>query len=91
MLSLGYFSIVALNATAVPVLFSILIPGLLQKGFLWTIAGYDVYLGEILVSVILICIFSFVNIKGVKSAGNMQLVMLWAITMCRCFLALSLL
>lgn len=75
MLSLGYFSIVALNATAVPVLFSILTPGLLQKGFLWTVAGYDVYLGEILVSLILIWIFSFVNIKGVKSAGNMQLVM----------------
>ncbi len=58
-----------------PVLFSILTPGLLQKGFLWTVAGYDVYLGEILVSLILIWIFSFVNIKGVKSAGNIQLVM----------------
>jgi len=75
MLSLGYFSIVALNATAVPVLFSILTPGLLQHGFLWTVAGYDVYIGEILVSVALIWIFAYVNIKGVKSAGNMQLIL----------------
>ena len=43
MLSVGYFGIVALNATAVPVLFSILTPGLLQKGLLWTIAGWPVY------------------------------------------------
>lgn len=75
MLSLGYFSIVALNATAVPVLFSILTPGLLQKGYLWTIAGYDVFVGEILVTLVLIWVFAYVNIKGVKSAGNMQLLL----------------
>ena len=51
MLSLGYFAIVALNATAIPVLFSILTPGLLQVGYLWTIAGWPVYAGEIAVSV----------------------------------------
>lgn len=73
MLALGYFSIVALNATAVPVLFSVLTPGLLQKGLLWTIAGYDIYAVEIAVSLVLIWVFAFVNIKGVKSAGNMQL------------------
>lgn len=73
MLSLGYFSIVALNATAVPVLFSVLTPGLMQKGYLYTLAGYDIYMAEIAVSLILIWVFAFVNIKGVKSAGNMQL------------------
>lgn len=75
MLSLGYFAIVALNATATPALFSILTPGLLQVGYLWTIAGWPIYIGEIAVSVAMIWIFGFINYRGVKSAGNVQLVM----------------
>ena len=73
MLSIGYFGIVALNATAVPVLFSILTPGLLQVGHLWTIAGWPVYAGEIAVSLALIWGLGFVNYRGVKSTGNLQL------------------
>ena len=45
MLSLGYLSIVALNATALPVLASYLFPGVFNRGYLYTIAGYDVYMG----------------------------------------------
>ncbi len=75
MLSLGYFAIVALNATAIPVLFSILTPGLLQVGHLWTIAGWPVYMGEVAVSIAMIWIFGFINYRGVKSAGNVQLIM----------------
>ncbi len=75
MLSLGYFAIVALNATAVPVLFSIVTPGLLQFGHLWTIAGWPVYLGEVMVSVAMVWIFGIINYRGVKSAGNVQLFM----------------
>ena len=75
MLSVGYFGIVALNATAVPVLFSILTPGLLQKGLLWTIAGWPVYAGEIAVSLALLWVLGFVNYRGVKSTGNLQLIL----------------
>ncbi len=75
MLSVGYFGIVALNATAVPVLFSIMTPGLLQVGYLWTVAGYPVYLGEVAVSLALIWIMGFINYRGVKSTGNLQLLL----------------
>lgn len=75
MLSVGYFGIVALNATAVPVLFSIITPGLLQVGYLWTIAGWDVYAGEVAVSLALIWIIGFINYRGVKSTGNLQLIL----------------
>lgn len=47
MLSLGYLSIVALNATALPVLASYIFPGVFNRGYLYTIAGYDVYMGEV--------------------------------------------
>lgn len=75
MLSVGYFGIVALNATAVPVLFSILTPGLLKVGYLWTVAGWPVYAGEVAVSLGLLWILGFVNYRGVKSTGNLQLIL----------------
>lgn len=73
MLSIGYLGIVALNATAVPVLFSVVAPGLLQVGYLYTVAGWPIYVGEIAVSLALLWVLGFVNIRGVKSAGNFQL------------------
>ncbi len=75
MLLIGYVGIVVLNATAVPVLFSVVAPGLLQFGHLWTIAGWPVYLGEALVSIVIAWIFGFIAIRGAKSAGNTQLFM----------------
>ena len=75
MLSVGYFGIVALNATAVSVLFSIITPGLLQVGYLWTIAGWPVYVGEVAVSLVLIWGIGFINYRGVKSTGNLQLIL----------------
>ena len=75
MLLIGYVGIVVLNATAVPVLFSVVAPGLLQFGHLWTIAGWPVYLGEALVSIVIAWIFGFIAIRGAKSAGNTQLLM----------------
>ncbi len=75
MLSLGYVSIVALNATALPLLMSLLLPGALEHGFLYTVAGYDVYLGEALFSCFFIVGFGIMNYRGVKSVGNLQLIM----------------
>ena len=75
MLLIGYVGIVVLNATAVPVLFSVVAPGLLQFGHLWTIAGWPVYLGEALVSIVIAWIFGIIAIRGAKSAGNTQLFM----------------
>ena len=75
MLLIGYVGIVVLNATAVPVLFSVVAPGLLQVGHLWTIAGWPVYAGEAAVSIVIAWVFGFIAIRGAKSAGNTQLLM----------------
>lgn len=75
MLSLGYLSIVALNATALPVLASFIFPGVFNKGYLYTIAGYDVYMGEVAISLFFIILFGVMNYLGAKSVGNMQLAM----------------
>lgn len=75
MLSLGYLSIVALNATALPVLASYIFPGVFTRGYLYTIAGYDVYAGEVVLAVFFIVLFGVMNYRGAKSVGNLQLVM----------------
>ena len=75
MLLIGYVGIVVLNATAVPVLFSVVAPGLLQVGHLWTVAGWPVYMGEVAVSIVIALIFGFIAIRGAEAAGNTQLIM----------------
>ena len=75
MLSLGYLSIVALNATARPVLASDIFPGVFNKGYLYTIAVYDVYMGEVAIALFFIILFGIMNYMGAKSVGKLQLAM----------------
>lgn len=75
MLSLGYLSIVALNATALPVLASYVFPGVFSQGYLYTIAGYDVYAGEVALSCFFIILFGIMNYRGTKSVGKLQFAM----------------
>lgn len=75
MLSLGYLSIVALNATALPVLASYIFPGVFNKGYLYTIAGYDVYMDEVAIALFFIILFGIMNYMGAKSVGKLQLAM----------------
>ena len=46
-LALGYTCIIALNATAIALLTWFLLPGLFEWGYMYTIAGWDVYAGEL--------------------------------------------
>ena len=51
-MTLGYVSIVALNASALGVLARQIIPEVAEFGYLYTVAGWDVHLGEILVAIV---------------------------------------
>lgn len=75
MLSLGYVSIIALNATALGMLVKFVAPSLLRWGYLYQIAGWDVWLGEILLSSFFILLFAVFNLRGGKIAARMQVVM----------------
>lgn len=74
-LGLSYLSIVPLNATALGLIGRYMFPGLLQKGYLYTIARWDVYLGEVLLASIALIIFAITSIKGIKVSGRIQTVM----------------
>lgn len=45
-LTLGYLSIVALNASALALLGKFVLPGIAQQGLMYNIAGWEVYFGE---------------------------------------------
>ena len=74
-LTLGYLSIVPLNATALGVLAKFLAPGLFSRGHLYTVAGFDVFVGEVILAATAIIIIGVLHYRGVHGVGNLQLVL----------------
>ena len=72
MIVLGYWSLIPLNSTAIGMITRYIFPGVFQFGHMYTIAGWDVYLGEVLLSSAFIIVLGYMNVKGVKSAGWFQ-------------------
>lgn len=73
-LTLGYLSIVALNASALALLGRFLVPGLTETGLLYSVAGWDVYLGEVIIASLSLIIFAIVNVRGASFSGQTQFV-----------------
>lgn len=71
-LALGYISVVALNASALALLFRRLAPGLVEWVPLWQIAGWDVYLGEVFVASLGMLLFAGLNVRGTSMSGRLQ-------------------
>lgn len=74
-LGLSYLSIVPLNATALGLIGRFIFPGFLQQGYLYTIAGWDVYLGEVILASLALILFAWISIRGVNISGNIQTIM----------------
>lgn len=73
-LTLGYMSIVALNASALALLGKFVLPSIVEQGFMYNIAGWEVYLGEVVIACIALVIFAFLNIRGASLSGFSQFV-----------------
>src|SRR5690606_36967301 len=61
-LTLGYMSIVALNASALALLAKFLIPDIATIWPMYQVAGWDVYLGEVLIASLALVLFAWINI-----------------------------
>lgn len=72
---LSFLSIVPLNATALALVGRNLLGGIFQFGFHYTIAGYEVYLGELILAVTALVLIAWMSIRGVKTAGIFQTVL----------------
>lgn len=71
-LGLSYIAIVPLNATGLPFIARSLFGDWFQFGYLYDVAGYNVYLGEILLAVGALILFAILGIRGVKFTGVFQ-------------------
>ncbi|MBQ9522163.1 MAG: amino acid permease [Oscillospiraceae bacterium] len=74
-LVLVYIAIMWANATALPLVFRNLFGGMFQVGFHYQIAGFDVYFGEVMLSLAALEVFGFACIRGCKFAARIQTIM----------------
>lgn len=73
-LTLGYTSIVALNASALGVLARRVVPQVAEIGYLYQVAGWDVYLGEVFIAMAALAVFAVLNIRGANVSGRSQFI-----------------
>ncbi|HAT4330548.1 TPA: amino acid permease [Clostridium perfringens] len=71
-LTLAYFTMIPLNATAFSLVIKKIFGGILEFGYLYNVAGYNIYLGEILTSSIIIIAFASLNLNGIKKTSKVQ-------------------
>ncbi|MGV0431558.1 APC family permease [Corynebacterium sp. 20_84] len=73
-LALGYTSIVALNASAVTLMFRNVAPDFSMRGRLYSVAGWDIYLSEVLIASFFLVGFAFLSGSRKQWSGRFQLV-----------------
>ena len=78
-LGLSYLAIVPLNGTALALIGRNLMNNVFQIGFHYNVAGYDIYLGEIILAVAALVLFAFLSIRGVRFTGVFQTVLVFAL------------
>lgn len=71
---LGYVGVVAFEACAFPTVIQYIAPGFL-KGYMYTIAGFDIYASWVAVGVIAAIIITCINFFGAKSAAILQTIL----------------
>lgn len=75
LLTLGYLCIVPLNASALPILGKFLAPSLFARGYLYSVAGFDVYVGELILASAAIVGIGYFQQRGVSATGRLQFLM----------------
>lgn len=76
-LLLAYFTMIPLNSTAFPLVIEKIFGSVLKFGYIYNIAGMDVYLGEVLVSNFIVIMFAYINIKGINKSSKIQNVIIF--------------
>lgn len=88
-LGLSYLAVVPLNATALALIGRNLFPNLTQWGYLYSVEGYSIYAGEILLAILALVIFAVLSIRGISVAGKLQTVLALSLVACVFLLAIA--
>lgn len=73
-LILSYIGVVCFEACSFPTVIQYIFPGFLQ-GYLYTVAGFDVYATWLILAVIVAILITYVNIRGIKAAAILQTIL----------------
>ncbi len=71
-LSLAYLTMVPFNGTAFALVIKKIFGSVLEFAYLYKIGGYEVFLGEVIVSSLVVLLFAYINIKGIKETSKTQ-------------------
>ena len=74
-LALAYLANVPMNCTALGLMTRKLFFGVFQFGRLYQVAGYDIWAGEILLSLLTLSVITFLSVMGVRKSGVFQTIM----------------
>lgn len=69
---LAYVSVATFEAVALPTVVEYILPGY-SRGYLWTVAGWDVELTWVLVGVGASVVMTWINVVGIKLAARLQM------------------
>lgn len=71
---LSFIGVVCFEACSLPTVIQYIFPGFL-KGYLYTVADFDIYLSWLLLASAVAVIITYMNIKGLKAAMKLQTVL----------------
>ena len=71
---LGYVGVTCFEACAFPTIITYLFPGFL-KGYLYTVAGFDIYASWLIVAIVVAFLIMIINIMGAKTAAILQTIL----------------
>ncbi|MGA8942519.1 MAG: APC family permease [Thermoactinomyces sp.] len=74
-LLLCYLSLVPLNATAFVLVIKKLYGSRVEWLYLYDVAGYQVFLSDIILASLIIILFAYINIRGIRASSNAQNIM----------------
>ena len=77
-LILSYIGVVCYEACSFPTILQYIFPKL-YKGYMYTIAGFDVYASWVAIGAIMAAVIVFINIRGTKQSAVMQTIFTLAI------------
>ena len=73
-LILSYVGVVCFEACSLPTIVQYIFPGFV-KGYMYTIAGFDVYFTWVLLASIVTIVITVINIRGIKAAAVFQTIL----------------
>ena len=80
-LSLTYISMFWANATSLPLFARYFMRGVFSVGYLYTIFGFEVYLGEALITLAAICLATWLCIRSKQAAARVMVVLVLTFTL----------